>query len=80
MISDVSRNTLKLNRGETMKVTGYGVVLALKNLGIWLGQFTLAGIRVDSQAFMYSLLIYCLVSVPTDILLLNHATSKAKET
>ena len=62
-----------------MKITGYGVVLALKNLGIWLGQYTLAGIRMDSEAFFYALLIYVFVSIPTDLLLLNHLSQNQKE-
>ena len=62
-----------------MKITIEGVVLALKNLGIFLTQFTIAGIATDKPAFMYALLIYVLISVPTDLFLLNHATSKAEE-
>ena len=61
------------------KITVYGVVLALKNLGIWLGQFTIAGIQMDSPAFYYALIMYAMVSIPTDLLLLNHATNQAKK-
>lgn len=62
-----------------VKITVYGVVLALKNLGIWLGQYTIAGIRMDSEAFLYALLIYIFVSIPTDLLLLNHLSQNQKE-
>jgi len=60
-------------------MSAYGVVLALKNLGVWLGQYTMAGITADKPAFFYALLIYVCVSVPSDLLLLNHAVSSAKE-
>lgn len=63
-----------------MKVNKYGVVLALKNLGIFLAQFSTTQIRLDSSAFLYSLLIYACVSIPTDLFLLNHATSQKTET
>ena len=62
-----------------VKITVYGLVLALKNLGIWLGQYTMAGIRMDSEAFLYALLIYVFVSIPTDLLLLNHLSNQQKE-
>lgn len=61
------------------KLTVYGVVFALKNLGIWLGQYTAAGISADKPAFMYALLIYLCVSLPTDILLLNHMSESMKK-
>lgn len=62
-----------------MKISVYGVVIALKNLGIWLGQYTVAGITADKPAFFYALLLYVCVSLPTDLLLLNHATEAAKK-
>jgi len=61
------------------KITVYGVVLALKNLGIWLGQYTAAGISADKPAFFYAMLIYLCVSLPTDILLLNHMSESMKK-
>lgn len=63
-----------------MEISVYGLILATKNLGIWLSQFEIAGIRADKPAFFYALLLYLLISVPSDLLLLNHATSKAEET
>ena len=62
-----------------MKINKYGFVLALKNLGIWLAQFTIAEVRADSPAFVYALIIYACVSIPSDLLLLNHATSEEKK-
>jgi len=60
-----------------VKVTWYGVIIALKNLGIWLSQYTIAGITADKPEFFYALLIYLCVSVPSDILLINHAQEAA---
>lgn len=62
-----------------VKITVYGLVLALKNLGIWLGQYTIAGINVDKPAFLYALLIYVCVSIPTDLLLLNHLSNQTEK-
>jgi len=61
-----------------IKITVYGVILALKNLGIWLSQYTVAGISADKPAFLYALLIYVCVSLPSDLLILNHAQESAK--
>ena len=61
------------------KITVYGVVLAIKNLGIWLAQYTAAGISADKPAFFYALLIYVCVSLPTDLLILNHISEQAKK-
>ena len=62
-----------------MKITSYGIILTLKNLGIWLSQYTIAGITTDKPAFLYAFLLYVLISVPSDLVLLNHATTKAKK-
>jgi len=62
-----------------VKVSIYGVVMAVKNLGIWLSQYSIAGIRADKPAFFYALLIYAFVSIPSDLLLLNHAVESAKK-
>jgi hypothetical protein len=61
------------------KITVYGIVFALKNLGIWLGQYTAAGIYADKPAFFYALMIYLFVSLPTDLLLLNHMSESMKK-
>ena len=61
-----------------MKVTTYGIVFALKNLGTWLASYTVAGIKTDPQSFVFALTIYALVSVPTDLLLLNHLSESQK--
>jgi hypothetical protein len=63
-----------------MKINKFGVILALKNIGIWLGSYTVSGIKTDPYSFAFAFLIYVCVSVPSDLLLLNHATSEAKKT
>jgi len=59
-----------------MKLKTKGVILALKNVGGYLTSFTVAGIKADPSQFAYSLLIYLLVTTPSDLFLLNHWTEK----
>lgn len=59
-----------------MKITQLGVVLACKNVGLWLTSYTIAGIKADPQTFCFALLIYALVSVPSDLFLMNKAEEK----
>lgn len=61
-----------------MKITTLGLVLALKNLGTWLATMSLTNVREDPAAFTWLFLIYVLINVPSDLLLMNHAT-KEKE-
>jgi len=62
-----------------MKITTRGIILALKNLGAYLASFSIAGIRTDPFQFAYGLLIYFLVTVPSDLLLLNHWSNSDKK-
>lgn len=62
-----------------MKITTYGVVLALKNLGTMLASYTVAGIEAEPKVFMFALIVYAFISIPTDLLLMNHLSEKAKE-
>jgi len=59
-----------------MKLKTKGLILALKNLGGYLASFTVAGIKTDPSQFAYSLLIYLLITTPSDLFLLNHWTEK----
>ena len=61
-----------------LKVTGLGVVLALKNLGTWLATMSFTNVREDPAMFVWLCLIYVLINVPSDLFLMNHAT-KEKE-
>jgi len=63
-----------------MQVTALGVIMALKNLGLWLGSmFLLADIQANPLAFLYALLIYALVSIPSDLYMLNKAHENGKK-
>jgi len=62
-----------------MKVTTLGIVLAAKNLGTWLATMVFTDVLNDPPKFLWMLLIYALINVPTDLLLMNHATEKALE-
>ena len=57
-----------------LKVTGLGVVLALKNLGTWLATMSFTNVREDPAMFAWLCLIYVLINVPSDLFLMNHAT------
>ena len=59
-----------------MKVTTLGVVLCLKNLGTWLATMSFTNVREDPAAFAWLFLIYVLINVPSDLLLMNHATKQ----
>ena len=61
-----------------LKITGLGVVLALKNLGTWLATMSFTNVREDPWTFAWLFLIYALINVPSDLFLMNHAT-KGKE-
>ena len=57
-----------------LKLSGLGVVLALKNLGTWLATMSFTNVREDPAMFAWLLLIYALINVPSDLFLMNHAT------
>jgi len=59
-------------------ISTLGLVLALKNLGTWLATMSFTNVRDDPTTFAWLLLIYVLINVPSDLLLMNHAT-KQKE-
>lgn len=56
-----------------MKVTTLGVIQALKNVGIWLATYTVAGIKADPQTFIFAFAIYALITIPSDLYMLNKA-------
>lgn len=59
-----------------MKITRLGIILVLKNLGTWLATMSFTNIREDPVLFLWMFLIYALINVPSDLFLMNHATSK----
>lgn len=59
-----------------LKVTGLGLVLALKNLGMWLGTMSFTNVVEDPAKFLWMFLIYALINVPSDLFLMNHASKR----
>lgn len=51
----------------------------MKNVGAWLASYTFAGIQTDPNQFLFSLLVFMLVTTPADLYLLNHWTGEEKE-
>lgn len=63
-----------------VEITTLGVVLALKNLGTWLATMRFTDVGDDPAKFTWLLLIYVLINVPSDLLLMNHATKQREVT
>ena len=61
-----------------MKITTLGVIQTFKNLGLWLATYTIAGIKAQPEQFLFAFIIYALVSIPTDLYLLNKAHESSK--
>ena len=61
-----------------MKVTTLGVIQAVKNVGLFLATYTIAGIQANPEQFAFALLIYACVSIPSDLYMLNKAHEDAK--
>ena len=55
------------------------IIQTLKNLGVWLASYTLADIKVDQSSFLYALLIYTLISVPSDLVILKVVNDGAQK-
>lgn len=62
-----------------MKVTNLGMVLAAKNLGTWLATMSFTNARENPSLFLWLLLIYALINIPSDLFLMNHATKKGAD-
>ena len=62
-----------------MKITMLGVITALKNLGLtFLMAWSITDIQANPEAFIYAFIVYALVSVPSDLYLLNRAHEDGK--
>lgn len=61
-----------------MKITTLGIIQTVKNVGLFLATYTIAGIKASPEQFFFAFLIYVLVSVPSDLYLLNKAHEKEK--
>ncbi len=60
-----------------MKITMLGIIMAAKNLGLWLSTMAFTDVVNDPSKFLWLFLIYALVSVPSDLYLMNHASKGA---
>jgi len=60
-----------------MKVTTLGIILAAKNLGLWLASMAFTEVVKEPIRFFWMFIIYALINVPSDLFLMNHATSEA---
>ena len=61
-----------------MKITTLGIVLAAKNMGVWLATMSFTSIADEPSKFVWLFLIYALINVPSDLLLMNHASTRAE--
>jgi len=61
-----------------MKITKLGIITALKNIGVFIGAYTVSGIKADPTQFMLVLGCYALISIPSDLYLLNKAHENGK--
>jgi len=61
-----------------LKVTTLGIIQAIKNIGVFLATFSIAGIEASPERFFFALLVYACVSVPSDLYLLNKAHESPK--
>jgi len=62
-----------------MKITKYGVIMAAKNIGVWIATFTISGIKAAPEEFILAFIIYALISVPSDLYMLNHLETACKD-
>lgn len=56
-----------------MKITTLGLITAIKNVGAFLATYVIADIKADPQQFIFSLIVFLLITTPGDIYLLNKA-------
>lgn len=61
-----------------MEITMLGFIYALKNIGAWLASYTIADVKADPQAVLFNFIIFSLISIPSDLYMLNHIQNKAK--
>jgi len=55
-----------------VRISTLGIILALKNLGTWLGTLSFTNVRDDPVLFGWLFLVYVLINVPSDLFLANH--------
>lgn len=62
-----------------MEITTLGVILALKNLGVFLASLSFTEVRNDPAKFLWMLFIYACINIPSDLYLANHISTQGKE-
>jgi len=61
-----------------MKITTLGIIQAFKNLGLFLATYVIADIQANPTKFLFALIIYACISIPSDLYLLNKAHEGGK--
>ena len=63
-----------------MKISIYGIIIALKNIGIYLGTtYPLwSSVQIDPYQFAWAFGIFLITTIPSDLYVLNHATTKSE--
>jgi len=62
-----------------MKITKLGIITAMKNIGVFLGvNYSMSSVRANPEEFVFALIIYACVSIPSDLYLLNRAHESGK--
>jgi len=61
-----------------MKITKLGIITALKNVGVFIGTYTVSGIKANPEQFLFVILTYALITIPSDLYLLNRAHESGK--
>lgn len=54
-----------------MKITTRGIVLALKNVGVYLLSVGAYSARANPYEFLFGFAVFCLINVPSDLFLMN---------
>lgn len=59
-----------------LKITKVGIILAVKNLGMWCASWKMMQIEIEPKVFLWGLIIYAMINVPTDLYIANHLSSQ----
>ena len=61
-----------------MKISKLGIILAMKNLGMWCASWPIMQIEIDPKRFLWGLLVFAMINVPTDLYIANHLSAKSE--
>lgn len=62
-----------------VKITARGVVLALKNVGVYLLSVGATNLRANPLDFLFGFAVFCLINVPSDLFLMNKWENDKKD-